>query len=106
MLSTDYEPAPEIHKEPGVTLFAFFYHKSIFHFHTESNILHEANGGKVSSSFLTPLTSCKADKVGTLVFTLRLGIMPGLPSSMMPKVPKYGLCPAFLKVVIVFEGKD
>ena len=40
---------------------------------------------------LTPLTSCKADKVGTLVFTLRLGIMPGLPSSMMPKVPKYGV---------------
>jgi len=36
---------------------------------------------------LTPLTSCKADKVGTQVFTLRLGIMPGLPSSMMPPVP-------------------
>ncbi|KAK4412076.1 hypothetical protein Salat_2972900 [Sesamum alatum] len=46
---------------------------------------------KVSSSFFTPLTSCKADKVGTLVFTLRLGIMPGVPSSMMPKVPKYGV---------------
>ena len=29
------------------------------------------------------------DKVGTLLFTL--GIMPGLPSSMMPKVPKYGV---------------
>lgn len=57
---------------------------------------------KVSSSFLTPLTSGKVDKVGTLVFTLTLGIMPGVPSSMMPKVPKYGLCTAFLKVVLVF----
>ena len=41
--------------------------------------------------------------MGTLVFTLTLGIMPGLPSSMMPKVPKYGLCTAFLKVVLVFD---
>lgn len=30
---------------------------------------------------MTPLTSYKADKVGTLVFTLRLGIMPGLPKT-------------------------
>lgn len=52
-------------------------------------------------SFVVLLDSgCKADKVGTLVFTLTLGIMPGVPSSMMPKVPKYGLCPA--KVVLVF----
>lgn len=35
--------------------------------------------------------SWKADKVGTLVFTLTVGIMHGVPSSMMPKVPKYGI---------------
>jgi len=45
----------------------------------------------VFSSFLTPLTSCKANKVGTLVFTLTIGIMHGVSSSMMPKVPKYGI---------------
>lgn len=44
-----------------------------------------------SSSFLTPLTSYKGDTVGTVVFTFRLGIMPGLLSSMMPKVLKYGV---------------
>lgn len=35
--------------------------------------------------------SWKAEKVGTLVFTLTVGIMHGVPSSMMPKVPKYGI---------------
>lgn len=35
--------------------------------------------------------SWKAYKVGTLVFTLTAGIMHGVPSSMMPKVPKYDI---------------
>lgn len=44
--------------------------------------------------FFTPLISYKvnkADKVRTLVSGLRIGIMPSHPSSMMPKVPTYGV---------------
>lgn len=47
--------------------------------------------GTITTDQETRASESKADKVGTLVFTLRLGSMPGLPSSMMPKVPKYGI---------------
>lgn len=41
----------------------------------EKRGFHKCWATNLSSSFLTSLTSCKADKVGTLFFTLRLGII-------------------------------